>query len=216
MGRSRKIIFGAGGVAREVAWMLSEVVPDEPVSAFAVPDRDRAEPQAIDCVEVVAESAVLSLFTGPIEAFLAIGSPAIRRAVYSKLQSESRYAFPSLIHPSTNMDRRDGKTLIDEGAIVYPRASLTTGVSLGAFVQVNPCATIGHGARIGRFTTVCPGSNISGEATIGEGCFIGAGAVIKEGIRIADGCLIGAGAVVICDIFETGTWVGVPARRRNP
>ena len=41
----------------------------------------------------------------------------------------------------------------------------------------------------------------------------GIGACIKNNISVAKKCIIGAGAVVLKDIEESGTYVGVPAKR---
>ena len=206
-------IYGGGGVAREVAWLLSETQPVRPPSMFIVADRDWMAGTSIDGINIVPEREFDVSAHESITAYIAIGSPAIRQAVYERLGIFTNIKFPPLIHASTRMDVRPGKTTIGPGVIIYPLTSLTTDVVLGGFTQVNPGATIGHGARIGNCTTICPGANISGEVIIGAGCFIGAGAIIKEGVQVADGSTIGAGAVVINDILEAGTWVGVPARR---
>ena len=42
---------------------------------------------------------------------------------------------------------------------------------------------------------------------------IGVGACVKNNINIAPNCTIGAGAVVVKDISESGTYIGVPARK---
>ncbi len=42
---------------------------------------------------------------------------------------------------------------------------------------------------------------------------MGIGSVVSNNINITSGCKVGAGAVVVKDIDETGTYVGVPARK---
>ena len=48
---------------------------------------------------------------------------------------------------------------------------------------------------------------------MGRGTWIGAGATAINNIFICSDCIIGAGAVVVNDIQESGTYVGVPAKR---
>lgn len=213
------IIFGAGGVARELAWIMSDVTLDSAFPEAGVPDAfvgsddDWAEGMQIDGAPVLRHRDIQEMSDVPVRAFLATGLPAVKMRIYDRLGDFRKLSFPCLVPASVPFDRRAGKTYFGRGIAVYPTASLTTGVRLGDFVHVNPCSTLGHGVKVGNFSTLCPGCNISGNVVIGKGCFIGAGAVIREGLCIADNCVIGAGAVVVKDISEPGTWVGVPARR---
>ena len=207
------VIFGGGGVAREVSWLLSETEAAPIPDMYVVADRDWIPGSTIDGVPILPDREFSAAVPGEFAAYLAIGLPGPRRRLQAGLTGCPGISFPSIVHASARMDRRPGRTRLGQGVIVYPLASLTTGVVLDDFVQVNPCATLGHGARVGAHTTICPGANISGEVTLGTGCFVGAGAVIREGLRIADDCVIGAGAVVVRDILEAGTWAGVPARK---
>lgn len=212
------IIFGAGGVARELAWLLSErAFDDTPTTvkpdAFCVPDAHAALDGSLDGIPVLGED-LLQAFAGySFNAYIAVGAPSVKRRIFEWLEARFNCAFPSVVHRTVPMDRRPGKTKMGHGVFVYPGATITTEVDIGDFVHINPCATIGHQARIGPGSTICPGANISGRVLIGKGCFVGAGAVVKDGVQIADNCLIGAGAVVTRDIPQAGTWAGVPARK---
>ena len=50
---------------------------------------------------------------------------------------------------------------------------------------------------------------------VGNEVWIGARAIILPGVNISDGAIIGAGAVVISNIFEEGTYIGVPTRKTD-
>lgn len=206
------VIFGGGGVAREVSWLLSEAEAALTPDMFVVADADWIPGSTIDGIPILPDREFLAASPVEFAAYLAVGLPWVRRRLEVRLAGRAGILFPSIAHASARMDRRPGRTRLGRGVVIYPLASLTTGVVLEDFVQVNPCATLGHGVHVGAHTTICPGANISGEVTLGAGCFIGAGAVIREGLRIADDCVIGAGTVVVRDL-ETGTWAGVPARK---
>jgi sugar O-acyltransferase (sialic acid O-acetyltransferase NeuD family) len=211
-------IFGAGGVAREVAWMLHEVfeltVNDDSPNIFVVADKDWIPGQRLAGTPVVSQSTFFENHARQSpNIFLALGLPRIKQRALSAIPASMECSFPNMIHPKSSMDRRPGKITFGRGVIVYPGASLTTDISIGDFVHVNPGATVAHESKIGNFSTLCPGSHVSGRVTIGPGCFIGAGAVIREGVSIASGCTIGAGAVVVKSIAQPGIWVGIPARR---
>lgn len=210
------IVFGAGGIGRELDWLLAEGCADGIVEpdAFCVENRDTLTGATFCGKPLIVESDLLTVTKQKaFRAYIAIGTPAIKRKLVAWLEEHFQCDFPRVIHPSVPMDRREGKTKLGRGVLIYPGATITTEVQIGDFTHINPCATIGHQAVIGRNSTICPGSNISGNVSIGEDCFVGAGTVVREGVHIADNCLIGAGAVVVSDIDEAGTWAGVPARR---
>lgn len=66
---------------------------------------------------------------------------------------------------------------------------------------------------IGNHTHIAPHATICGRTRIGNGVFCGAGSTVIDNICICDNVIIGAGAAVVSDIAETGTYVGVPARK---
>jgi sugar O-acyltransferase (sialic acid O-acetyltransferase NeuD family) len=216
--RNLNIIFGAGGVAREVSWMLQDIWHDVDMSASiqvsVVADEDWTPNQYLDDIPVISESEFIRRYSKKtIEAYIAVGMPDVKRRMLTFLRAHSKASFPNLIHPRSSMDHRFKKVNLGQGNVIYPAVSLTTDINIEDFVHINPGTTIGHECRIGNFCTLCPGVHVSGRVTLGEGCFVGAGAVIKEGLSIAPNCIIGAGAVIIRTISESGRWVGIPAKR---
>lgn len=216
-----KVIFGSGGVAREVEWLIHDLGAQsgeaDPVVAYVAADADWKAEQSIAGIPIWKESAFLeSPLYQPIELYVAVGLPIARERIVHKARSKLHCTFPSLIHPRASLDSRPNAVRIGAGVIIYPSASLTTDVDIEDFVQINPGATVAHQSRIGAFSTICPGAMVCGYVAVGRSCFIGAGAVIRDKVRIVDGCTIGAGAVVACDIDQPGTWAGVPARYIGP
>ena len=56
---------------------------------------------------------------------------------------------------------------------------------------------------------------MNGDCRIGEFTFVGSGAVVANGVSIANNVVIGAGAVVCSDINDSGTYIGMPARKKD-
>ncbi len=116
-------------------------------------------------------------------------------------------------------------TLIHPTAVIGTQADIGTGTVVMANAVVNPCARIGahcilntacvveHDNVIGDYTHISPRAALAGTVTIGEGTHVGIGATVKNNVTICGGCTIGAGAVVVKQIEESGTYVGVPARK---
>jgi acetyltransferase-like isoleucine patch superfamily enzyme len=80
-------------------------------------------------------------------------------------------------------------------------------------VIVNTSSSIDHHSLVGSFAHVCPGAVLAGGVVVGDRCFVGAGAVISNQVTITSDVTLGAGCVVIESIEDSGTYVGVPARK---
>lgn len=70
-----------------------------------------------------------------------------------------------------------------------------------------------HDNRIGDFSHISVGARLGGAVSIGAHTWIGIGAAVGNNVSICDHCIIGAGGAVIHAITESGTYVGVPARK---
>lgn len=152
---------------------------------------------------------------GPIAAagtplVIAIGEPAVRRAVVARLRT--RFAdvrFAPVVHP-TAVVARDVE--VGPGAVVLAGAILNPGARIGAHAIVNTGAIVEHDCRIGAFASVGPGARLGGATTLGEGAIIGLGAGVIHGCAIGAHALVGAGAMVVGDVAPRAVVVGVPAR----
>lgn len=89
-------------------------------------------------------------------------------------------ASPGGIHPS---------------AVIYPRATLADGVTIGE------CAVVRDQARIGRGTVIESGAHIGHDVAIGQDCFIGPNVVLMHGTRLGDRVMIHGGTVIGGDGF---------------
>ena len=135
--------------------------------------------------------------------------PAARIKIFEKFKKFA-FHFPTLISESAKISKTSN---INFGSIVQNGAYISTNVGIGTFVKVNVNACIMHDSKVGSFTTIAPSSTILGRVSIGEMCYIGASATVLPEISICDNVVIGAGAVVNRSIAESGTYVGVPARK---
>ena len=78
---------------------------------------------------------------------------------------------------------------------------------------INTCASVDHDCIISDYVHVSVGAHIAGTVQIGAHTWIGAGATVSNNISICSDCMIGAGTVVVRDIYVSGKYVGVPARK---
>jgi sugar O-acyltransferase (sialic acid O-acetyltransferase NeuD family) len=212
----KTFIFGASGFAKEVEFYIVECnnLSNESLNVygFVVADFEFIKGQFINNIKVISESEYFSRYNNEEihNCIIAVGSPELKIKIYTNINSKMTQ-FPSIIHPSVIVDKRNFKVGI--GSIICPGTILTTNIMIGDFVHLNINSTVGHDCEIGDFTTISPGVQISGNVIIFEKSFVGTGASILETIAVAANTIIGAGAVVTKPIDEAGTYVGTPAKK---
>lgn len=208
------LIFGAGGMARELAAWIETAAWDATTFRLAgfVDDPDpgrliRGRPVR-HLSEVGAERPAF---------VVALGDPGLRERVVGQAESAGLRAAPPIVHPSVAIDR-EGITL-GEGTVVCPGSILTTDIEIGRHVQINVLCSITHDGRLEDYATLAPGVHLSGRTIVRRSAFLGTGAVTVDGtpdrpLVIGERAVVGAGAVVTSDVPAGVTAVGVPARPR--
>jgi sugar O-acyltransferase (sialic acid O-acetyltransferase NeuD family) len=209
-------IFGAGGFAKEVEWLISECeIQNRPnIFAFVAHSSDPLVGSQINGIPVLSEEEYLETWNQKElhEIYIAISAPKIKKKIIKKISNQFTQ-FPNLIHPNVTMDKRENAILIGKGVIICTGVFLMTSISIGDFVHINLACTIGHDCVIGHYSTISPGVSISGNVKIGEETYLGTRVCTVENIQIDDKIIIGAGAVVVKSLSEEGTYVGAPAKK---
>jgi sugar O-acyltransferase (sialic acid O-acetyltransferase NeuD family) len=207
-------IYGAGGFAREVAWLVQAC--NEGAERFRVvcfiDDNVATHGSVLNEIPVIGLVEARERF--PLAAVVGgIGTPKIRQRVMENAATAG-FGSEAIIHPRVERSRW---IEIGEGAVICAGNILTTNIVLGRHVQINLDCTIGHDVVMDDYTTLAPGAHISGCVRFGRRVYVGTGAVIingtqEEPIVIGDDVVIGAGACVVKSVPAGLTVVGVPAR----
>lgn len=200
------VVLGAGGHAKVIIELLRGMGYD------VVKCVSSHEQEAILGVPVVTpEMPELRRLRrdGVTNAFIAIGSNAVRRALANTIL-ELDFKYPNAIGRS---------------AVISPSATLGFGIAVMEGAVVNACVTIGnhaiintnasidHDCNVREFCHVAPGCTLAGTVSVGAHSFLGARTVAIPGVKMPEHTTTGAGTVVVRDLEAPGTYVGTPARR---
>ena len=204
------IIFGAGGLAREVAFVIKDInriSPTWKILGFVETNRERVGTKIGD-YSIFCKADDLSEMN--VSAAIGIGDPPAIKEIFENFGNLQNISFPNIIHPGTIWDR--DRISLGKGNIICAGNIFTTDIQIGNFNYFNLNCTYGHDIEIGDFCVFNPGINLSGGVKIGDGCLIGTGATILQYLNIGEGAVIGAGAVVTKDVAPKSVVVGAPAK----
>lgn len=207
-------VYGAGGFAREVAWLVQSCNVKEELYRIVcfIDDNPATHGTLINDIPSVGLEAARHQFPDAL-VVIGVGVPRTRQKIAEKAAAAG-FGFATLIHPRTEMSHW---VEIGEGTVICAGNILTTNITLGKQVQINLDCTIGHDVVMGDYTTLAPGAHISGWVHFGKRVYVGTGAVILQGtqdapLTIGDDAVIGAGAVVTKPVPPGVTMVGIPAK----
>lgn len=146
---------------------------------------------------------------GTIDAdvIVGIGNADIRKRIQESIPEQK---LATLIHPDAVIAE---DVEIGVGTVVMAGAVINPGTHIGKGCIINTCSSVDHDCIVDDFVHVAVGSHLCGIVNVGAGTWIGAGVTVSNNVFICPDCMIGAGAVIVNDIWESGTYVGVPAKR---
>ena len=197
------IVIGASGHGKVVA----DIVLQCGDTLLGFLDDSEALPHEIAGIPVLGKVADYAKY--PHASFVVgIGNATIRERIVRQLGGVHWY---TAVHPSAVISPLG--TQIGAGSVIMANAVINPSAHVGAHCIINTAAVIEHDNQIGDFSHISVGAKLGGTVSVGAHTWVGIGAAVSNNVSICDRCMIGAGTVVIHHIKESGTYVGVPARK---
>ena len=196
-------VWGAGGHARAVVGLLQDCKLD--VAGVYDDGWKQGATESICGVPLTGDASRL-----PTEAkvVLAVGDNRKRAAAAARWKKQ--LWLDAIVHPDANVQAH---ATLGPGTLVFAGALVNAEAKVGKHCILNSHSVVEHESSVGDFCHVSVNATLCGRVRIGDFCFIGAASVVIDGMTIANWTTIGAGCVVQRDLLESGTYIGVPAKR---
>ena len=174
------VVYGAGGFAREVAWLIESCSNDSTrhqVVSF-VSDNESEHGSRLNDIPVMSLTDARERVRDA-HMVAAIGDPSSRQAAMERAEAMG-FRSDVVVHPRVE---RSGWVEIGDGTVICAGNILTTNIRIGRHVQINLDCTVGHDVIMGDYTTLAPGVHVSGWVHFSERVYVGTGAVIINGTK---------------------------------
>lgn len=207
------VIFGAGGLGREVACLIKRINAVQPEwNLVGFYDDGVAAGTTNEYGTVLGNSQDLASANKKLSVTIAIGSPKTVKKIVETLSVNRNLNYPNLISPDFSISDPDNYS-IGKGNIIQRNCTFSCNVHIGNFNILNTGIGIGHDARIGNYDSFMPAVKISGEVTIGDCNFFGVGSIVLQQLKIGNGIKLGAGSVLMRRAKDDTLYMGNPAKK---
>ena len=203
------LIYGAGGLAKEVYDIVIRNYPDKWDDILFIDDY--AEEGVKSFGKTVKFSTILAeLKNGQkqYEGIVAVGEPKDRELLTQRF-ADAGISITNIIDRTA---RISPTVKLGTGVIICEYVSIHAFADVGSGVLIQPGAIIGHDIIIGDYSVMGTYCAPGGECVFGKNSYVGMNATIKEKLMIGDNAIIGMGAAVFRDVDKDTVVVGNPAR----
>ena len=203
------VIIGAGGHAKVIADIIYK--SGDIVLGFLDDNKELGsniikEPK-LSVIGTINDIHKIQQKNNSINFIIGIGDNKTRRTIAEKYNDINYY---TAIHPTAQI----GIDIeIEKGTTIMANTCINTSSKIGKHCIINTGSIIEHDNKIGDYVHISPNATLCGTVEIGENTHVGAGTTIKNNIKICDNTIIGCGTIIIRDIWEKGTYVGIPSQK---
>lgn len=207
------VIFGAGGLGREVACLIKRINAVQPEwNLLGFYDDGIEVGVRNEYGAVLGNVQNLAAYDKEVAVAIAIGLPKTVKMIVEKLSKNKYLQFPNLISPDFSISDPDNYSM-GHGNIIQRNCTISCNVHLGNFNILNTGIGLGHDARVGDYNSFMPAVKISGEVTIGDCNFFGVGSIVLQQLKVGNGIKLGAGSMLMRNAKDDLLYLGNPAKK---
>ncbi|MEJ6554704.1 NeuD/PglB/VioB family sugar acetyltransferase [Microbacterium esteraromaticum] len=208
------VVIGAGGFGREALDVVDSVISAGAdfqllgVVDAGPRDEDLERLAARGVAYLGTEEQWLPSAPAGIRFIVAIGNTAVREKVARRI-TDAGLRPVTVIHPRAVVG---SVASVGEGVVICSGVEVSTNVTLGDFVHLNPGCIIGHDTVLEAFVSVNPGALVSGNVVVRTRALLGAGSIILQELTVGADAVVGAAACVTKHVGTGAIVKGIPAR----
>lgn len=202
---SKIVIFGAGKVADQAYFYLTNDSPNE-IVAFTVDRQYLHEEQKFGLPVVPFEDVAGAYPPDEFQMFVAVGYQDLNRLRAKKYEEAKRKGY-SLISYVSSRASNFGGVEIGDNCLVLEFAVVQPCAKIGSNVFIWSSNHIGHHATIGDHCYIAGNVVISGATKIEPYCFIGVSATLGHEITVGKESFIGAGSLITKNVEPRSVYI---------
>ena len=202
---SKVVIFGAGKIADEAFFYLSNDSPHQ-VVAFTVDSDYLTQKEKLGLPVVAFEDIETRYPPGDYRMFVAVGYQDLNHLRAQKYAQAKARGYELISYVSSRASNV-GKVEPGDNCFVLEFAVIQPCAKVGNNVFIWSGNHIGHHASIGDHCYIAGNVVVSGSTRVGSYCFIGVSATLGHEITVGDGSFIGAGSLVTKNVEPNSVYV---------
>lgn len=202
------VIYGAGGFAREIIWLIEEINTNNKEWEIVglIEDNSDNFGKELNGHKILGGRDYLQSLSDDVFVVIAIGDGKIRKKIYENFPNK-KYA--TLIHPNVKISSTNK---IGDGSIICAGCNLTVNIIIGNHSNINLNCTITHDCEIGDFVSIFPRVAVSGSVKIGSNTTIGTGSAIIQKLTVGENVTIASMSNVTKNIPNDSIALGNPIK----
>jgi sugar O-acyltransferase (sialic acid O-acetyltransferase NeuD family) len=202
---SKIVIFGAGKIADEAYFYLTNDSPHE-VVAFTVDEEHLEVSKKLGLPVVAFKNVVHDFPPGEFKMFVAVGYQDLNKFRARKYEEAKAKGYELISYVSSRASNV-GNVEIGDNCFVLEFVTIQPCSSVGNNVFLWSGNHVGHHASVGDHCYIAGQVVISGSTKVEPYCFVGVGAMLGHEITIGRESFIGAGSLITKNVEPASVYI---------
>lgn len=203
------VVYGAGGLGKEVVWAWSRGKQEHRCIGFCDDDPSK-KGQKLYGLPIIGglEDVIAEQDGHPAGLICAIGRNDHRERCVGRALGMGFQPI-TIVDPSVILA---DDVQLGEGTFVSVGSLLAPTCQVGNHVIINTMVSVGHDSVTEDFAQLSPGARISGNARLRKGCLVASNGVVAPGVEVGEFAVVGAASFALRKVPAGQTVLGNPAK----